>query len=56
MKAKLATPMVKNYKRFVNNNYDEQYFLDNVNIIKDFFDERYNYAISFLNQHIPSNN
>lgn len=54
MSTKLASPMVKNYQRFVNNDYDEQYFLDKVNVIKTFFAERYDYAISFLDQNIPS--
>ena len=53
MKTKLATTMVNNYKRFVNNDYGEQYFLDKVEVIKTFFTERYDYAISFLNEHIP---
>lgn len=53
MKTRLATPMVNNYKRFVSNNYSEQYFLDKVNVIETFFEERHDYAISFLNQHIP---
>ena len=54
MSSKLVAPMVNNYKRFVNNSYNEQYFLNKVDVIKTFFSERYNYAISFLNQHIPS--
>lgn len=54
MKAKLATPMVNNYKRFVNNDYSEQYFLDKVEVIKTFFENRYDYAIEFLNQHISN--
>ena len=54
MKAKLATPMVNNYKRFVNNDYSEQYFLDKVEVIKTFFENRYTYAIEFLNQHVPN--
>ena len=53
-KAKLALPMTNNYKRFVNNDYDEQYFFDKVNVIEAFFNERYDYAIGFLDQHIPS--
>lgn len=43
----LNEPMVKNYKRFVNNDYDETYFLEKVNIIRSFFEQRYDYAINF---------
>ena len=49
----LSTPMAKNYQRFVNNDYDETYYTTKVDIIRSFFDARYNYAISFLNEHIP---
>ena len=54
-KTKLSTPMVNSYKRFVNNSYDESYFQNKVDVIKTFFTERYNYALSFLNEHIPAN-
>lgn len=54
MKTKLAVPMVNNYKRFANSSYDEEYFLSKVDVIKTFFEERYDYAIGFLDQHIPS--
>ena len=49
----LAIPMIKNYQRFVNNEYDEQYFLSSVGVIKTFFSERYECAVGFLNEHIP---
>ena len=49
----LANPMVKNYKRFVNNDYDETYYTEAIKLIQDFFDKRYDYAIGFLNEHIP---
>ena len=51
--ALLKTPMVKNYQRFVNEEYDENYFINSVNVIQSFFNERYDYAVSFLNNHIP---
>ena len=51
--ALLSEPMVKNYKRFVNNTYDSTYFVSKVNIIKNFFQDRYSYALGFLNSHIP---
>ena len=51
--AQLKTPMVKNYHRFVNKDYNENTFLTYVNEIQSFFDERYDYAISYLNTHIP---
>lgn len=51
--ALLKTPMVKNYQRFVNDTYDENYFIEKVNTIRSFFQQRYDYAISFLNNHIP---
>jgi len=51
--ALLSEPMVKNYKRFVNNTYDSPYFVNKVNIIKSFFQDRYSYALGFLNSHIP---
>ena len=50
----LANPMVKNYKRFVDNDYDETHFLDCVNLIKDFFDNRYDYALGYLNEHVSA--
>ena len=49
----LKAPMVKNYQRFVNDTYDENYYVEQVNIIKSFFEQRYDYAIGFLNTHIP---
>ena len=49
----LSKPMVNNYHRFVNEEYDEQYFLDSINVIQTFFDERFDYAIDYLNTHIP---
>ena len=49
----LSEPMVKNYQRFVNNDYDSNYFINKVNIIKSFFNDRYEYALEFLNTHIP---
>ena len=52
--ALLAEPMVKNYKRFVNNSYNEDYFDNQIEIIRNFFNHRYDYAISFLNEHIPA--
>ena len=52
-KTLLSSPMVKNYQRFVNNEYDESYFISKVDVIKTFFEQRYDYAISFLNDHIP---
>ena len=48
----LAKPMVKNYQRFVNDSYKEDYFLDCVDLIQSFFDNRYNYAVQYLNEHI----
>ncbi len=51
--ALLACPMVKNYQRFVNNTYDETYYNNAIKLIQDYFDARYDYAISFLNEHIP---
>lgn len=50
----LRTPMVKSYQRFVNNSYLEEYFDNQISIIRDFFNRRYEYAIGFLNEHIPS--
>ena len=50
----LASPMVKNYQRFVNNDYDQEYYMSCVNLIKTYFESRYDYAISFLNEHIPA--
>ncbi len=50
--ALLSGPMVMDYKRFANNTHDEDYFLNQVSIIQKFFDERYEYAIGFLNEHI----
>ena len=52
-KALLAQPMVKNYQRFVDAEYAEEYFINSVDIIQSFFDERYDYAVSFLNTHVP---
>ncbi len=49
----LRTPMVKNYKRFVNNTYNEMTFDNYVSLIQSFFDNRYEYAVQFLNEHIP---
>lgn len=51
--AQFKTPMVKNYHRFVNKDYNESTFLTNVSSIQAFFDERYDYAIGYLNTHIP---
>ena len=48
----LVKPMVKNYQRFVNDSYKEDYFLDCVDLIQSFFDNRYNYAVQYLNEHI----
>ena len=50
----LANPMVKNYQRFVSNEYDEEYFSECVSLIQSFFNNRYNYAVQFLNEHIPA--
>ena len=50
----LKTPMVKHYQRFVNDSYDEDYFLEKVFEIQSFFNLRYDYAINFLNTHIPN--
>ncbi len=51
--ALLRTPMVKNYKRFVNNSYTETNFDDYVSLIQSFFNDRYEYAVQFLYAHIP---
>ena len=48
-KALLRTPMVRSYQRFVNNTYDEDYFDSKVEIISNFFTNRYEYAITYLN-------
>ena len=49
----MKTPMVNQYRRYVSNSYGEEYFLEQVDIIKTFFENRYEYAMSFLNEHIP---
>lgn len=49
----LKTPMIKQYQRFVSNSYDDNYFVNQVDVIKTFFENRYTYAMSFLNEHIP---
>lgn len=49
----LRTPMVNNYKRFVNNSYNEINFDNYVSLIQSFFNIRYEYAVQFLNEHIP---
>ena len=51
--ALLSKPMVKNYKRFVNNDLDQTYFNENISKIQSFFNNRYGYAIEYLNLHIP---
>ena len=51
--ALLSKPMVNNYRRFVNSGYDENYFKEKVDVISNFFKDRYSYAIDFLNLHIP---
>lgn len=51
----LKTPMVKFYQRFVSediNKYNEAYFSNQINNIKVFYENRYEYAIKYLNQHI----
>lgn len=53
MKVKLSEPMSNNYKRFVNETYDSVYFENKVEVIKEFFADRYTYALGFLNEHIP---
>lgn len=50
----LRTTMVNNYKRFVNESYDENYFDEKINVIKAFFNQRYSYASSYLDLHIPA--
>ena len=49
----LSKPMVNNYQRFVNSGYGENYFLNSIDTIRTFFEERYPSAIGFLNSHIP---
>ncbi len=49
----LSTPMVNYYKRFVDSNKTDEDFNDEVDVIENFFEQRYSYAISFLNEHIP---
>ena len=49
----LSVPMINNYKRFVNSAYDDEYFNSKVDIIQTFFNDRYNYALGFLNEHVP---
>ena len=51
-KTLLSKPMVKNYHRFLDEDCDEDYFIDGVNTIQAFFNERYNYALEHLNNHI----
>ena len=51
-KTLLRTPMANSYQRFVNASYDENYFDSKVKIISDFFKDRYEYAIAYLNEHI----
>lgn len=51
----LKYPMVNNYYRFVSNDlttYNDKYFLAQVEIIRDFFKNRYPYAMQYLNEHI----
>ena len=52
-RALLAKPMVKNYQRFVNQSYNEITFNNYVDVIQTFFNDRYSYAVSFLNTHVP---
>ena len=49
----LNTPMVNNYHRFVDETYDELTYQAYVETIRSFFEQRYNYAIGFLNTHVP---
>lgn len=50
--ALLRTPMVRSYQRFVNSSYTEDYFDSQVEVIRNFFTNRYNYAMTYLNNHI----
>lgn len=48
----LGPAMANNYYRFLDSMLDEDYFNQCVDVIQSFFDDRYSYAISYLNEHI----
>ena len=53
----LKEPMTLFYKRFVSedaNTYNQTYFLNKVDVISEFFEKRYSYALGYLNDHIPA--
>ena len=48
----LTIPMENNYRRFVSDTYDGNYFIKQIDIIRNFFDNRYEYMMSFFNEHV----
>lgn len=56
---KLSQAMPVFYNRFVSsdtNKYNEEYFIEQVEVIKTFFENRYEYAIKYLDEHIILDN
>lgn len=49
----LALPMENHYERFVGHDLDAAYFQEKVAVIREFFDARLEYALSFLDLHVP---
>ena len=49
----LSTPMTLFYDRFVSNDeaYDENYYNEKVSVIREFYENRYEYAIRYLDEH-----
>ena len=52
--AMLLPNMAKHYERFVDELYGQDHFLEEMAIIRSFFSERPQYALTYLNEHIPA--
>lgn len=53
--AQVSKQMVLFYSRFVGENpsyYNEQYYFSKVAVIREFFEKRYSYAMTYLNNHV----
>ena len=51
--ALLSSPMVTSHRRFVKSDFSESNYLEYIDSIQSFFNERYEYAVQYLNEHIP---